>query len=56
MTLDEAMAAHIQTVLDRAEGRIHGNGGAAEVLGINPSTLRSKMKKLGIPYGRSGFD
>ena len=24
----------------------------AEILGINPSTLRSKMQKLGIPYGR----
>jgi hypothetical protein len=29
-------------------GKIHGPGGAAELLKINPSTLRSKIKKLGI--------
>ena len=27
-------------------------GGAAEILGIHPSTLRSRMRKLGVPYGR----
>jgi transcriptional regulator with GAF, ATPase, and Fis domain len=27
---------------------IHGKKGAAEILGINPSTLRSRMDKLGI--------
>jgi len=32
--------------------RGYGPGGTAAILGINPSTLRSKMKKLGIPYGR----
>ncbi|PLX28859.1 MAG: Fis family transcriptional regulator, partial [Ignavibacteria bacterium] len=52
-TLDEAVEAHIRTVLDQCAGRIHGEGGAAELLGMNPSTLRSKMKKLGILYGRS---
>jgi hypothetical protein len=31
-----------------AGGRIHGPGGAASILGINPSTLRSRMQKLGI--------
>jgi transcriptional regulator with GAF, ATPase, and Fis domain len=29
-------------------GVIHGKKGAAEILGINPSTLRSRMDKLGI--------
>jgi len=33
-------------------GIVHGPRGAAALLGINPSTLRSRMKKLGIPYGR----
>ena len=33
-------------------GKIHGPGGAGEVLGVNPNTLRYKMKKLGIPFGR----
>ena len=50
--LDKATALHIQRALHKANGIVHGPGGAAAILGINPSTLRSKMKKLGIPYGR----
>jgi formate hydrogenlyase transcriptional activator len=50
--LDEATALHIQRALQKTRGIVHGPGGAAAILGINPSTLRSKMKKLGIPYGR----
>ncbi|WP_205079568.1 helix-turn-helix domain-containing protein [Pelotomaculum sp. FP] len=34
--------------LKKTNGRINGPNGAAELLGINPSTLRNKMKKLGI--------
>jgi transcriptional regulator with GAF, ATPase, and Fis domain len=52
-TLDQAMAAHIRAVLDQVGGKVHGPGGAAEILGINASTLRSRMKKLGIEHGRS---
>jgi DNA-binding NtrC family response regulator len=52
--LDKATALHIQRALQKANGTVHGPGGAAAILGINPSTLRSKMKKLGIPYGRKG--
>jgi len=33
-------------------GKIHGPGGAAELLGINPNTLRGRMNKLGVMYGR----
>lgn len=50
--LNDAMAGHIRQALESAGGRIHGSGGAADLLGINPSTLRSRMKKLGIPFGR----
>lgn len=46
--LDEIMSLHINRALQITSGRIHGPGGAAELLGINPSTLRSRMKKLGI--------
>lgn len=46
--LDRAMALHILSVLDFTNNRINGKGGAAELLGINPSTLRSRMDKLGI--------
>jgi DNA-binding protein Fis len=33
-------------------GKIHGPGGAGELLGINPNTLRYKMRKLGIGFGK----
>ncbi|HET6459805.1 MAG TPA: sigma 54-interacting transcriptional regulator [Syntrophales bacterium] len=52
VNLNKATALHIQKALQKANGIVHGPGGAAAILGINPSTLRSKMKKLGIPYGR----
>jgi len=50
--LDEAISRHIRRVLDMTGGKVHGKGGAAEVLEINPSTLRNRMNLLGIPYGR----
>ena len=52
-TLDQVAADHIRHTLDETGGRIAGPGGAAEVLKINPSTLRSRMKKLGIRVSRS---
>jgi transcriptional regulator with GAF, ATPase, and Fis domain len=39
---------YIISVLKKCNGRIWGPGAAAEILNINPSTLKSKMKKLGI--------
>jgi transcriptional regulator with GAF, ATPase, and Fis domain len=48
-TLDEVQAAHIRDVLSATGGRIYGRGGAAELLGLKPSTLQSRMQKLGIP-------
>ena len=47
-TLSAAVADHIRQTLAETGGRIAGPGGAAEILKVNPSTLRSKMKKLGI--------
>ena len=52
LTLDEAMEEHIRIALKRAGGRVEGNNGAAELLGINPGTLRSRMRKLGMKFGR----
>nr|WP_320049168.1 sigma 54-interacting transcriptional regulator [uncultured Desulfuromonas sp.] len=52
LNLDQAMARHISSVLNKTDGKIHGPGGAAELLGINPSTLRARMNKLGVKYGR----
>lgn len=52
LSLDEAMFLHISKVLKMTKGKIHGPGGAAELLGINPNTLRGRMSKLGILSGR----
>ncbi len=50
--LDELEARHIQAILNQAGGRVNGKGGAADLLGINPNTLRHRMRKLGISFGR----
>ena len=47
-TLKENERRHILAGLRKANGKIHGPGGAAELLDINPSTLISRIKKLGI--------
>ncbi|MVM41708.1 response regulator [Spirosoma sp. HMF3257] len=47
-TIDENERDHIIAVLKKCNGRIWGAGGAAEVLNVPPTTLNSKMKKLGI--------
>jgi len=52
VNLQEATAAHIRRILHAAGGRISGPGGAAQQLGIHPMTLRHRMKRLGIPFGR----
>jgi transcriptional regulator with GAF, ATPase, and Fis domain len=50
LDLDAIVASHIRRVLRRTGGKIHGRGGAGELLGVNPNTLRYKMRKLGIPF------
>lgn len=47
-TLESHERNHILRALGETGWVIHGKKGAAEVLGINPSTLRSRMEKLGI--------
>ena len=46
---------HIIEVLQRTKWRIYGDQGAAQLLGLNPETLRSRLRKLGIrrPSSRS---
>jgi transcriptional regulator with GAF, ATPase, and Fis domain len=48
VTMREAEAEHIRKALMRTKGVIAGKQGAAELLDLPPSTLRSRMKKLGI--------
>jgi transcriptional regulator with GAF, ATPase, and Fis domain len=52
LKLEDLTRRHINRVLDMTHGKIFGTGGAAEILDINPSTLRSKMRKLGISFQR----
>ena len=47
-SLEEVERQHILNMLDLCDWRIEGVNGAAEILGINASTLRSRMSKLGI--------
>lgn len=48
LSLDDALKLHIKNVLSLTQGKISGSAGAASILGLHESTLRSKMKKLGI--------
>lgn len=52
LSLDATIAAHIKTALRASGGKVQGPGGAAEILQINPNTLRKRMIKLGVPFGR----
>jgi transcriptional regulator with GAF, ATPase, and Fis domain len=47
-SIEEVEREHILAVLKKCNGKISGKGGAADLLGINVSTLNSKIKKLGI--------
>jgi transcriptional regulator with PAS, ATPase and Fis domain len=55
LSFDEMTAQHIRQALQMAGGKINGPGGAAQLLGLHPNTLRTKMSKLGIPYGRRSW-
>ena len=48
--LNQIISNHILKILKHTRGRIHGKEGAAELLGVNSSTLRNRMNKLGIKY------
>ena len=47
-TLEDVERDHIRAVLRHTEGRLYGAKGAAKVLGMKPTTLQSRMKKLGV--------
>jgi len=51
-SLDAAVGRHIEQALARTRGRIEGPDGAARLLGMNPNTLRGRMRKLGIDRKR----
>jgi DNA-binding NtrC family response regulator len=47
-TLDGIQRRHIEEVLQQTGWRIRGQGGAAEILGVKPTTLEARMSKLRI--------
>jgi transcriptional regulator with GAF, ATPase, and Fis domain len=48
LSLDTIERNHITTILEKTGWRVKGNNGAAEILGLHPATLFSRIKKLGI--------
>jgi formate hydrogenlyase transcriptional activator len=50
VSIEELERTHINEILRHTGGQIGGSGGAAEILGLPVSTLRSRMKKLGIRF------
>ncbi|MBO4317339.1 MAG: sigma-54-dependent Fis family transcriptional regulator [Mailhella sp.] len=48
LRMEDVEKQHIARVLALTKGRVTGKGGAAEILDLNPSTLRGRMRKLGL--------
>ena len=48
LTLEEIERQHIVDVLEQTNWRVSGEKGAAKILGLNPTTLEARMKKLDI--------
>ena len=48
--LEDHLRQYLTRVLAHTNGVIHGQRGAANLLGVNPTTLRSRLQKLGIPF------
>lgn len=48
--LKQLETTNLQLAIKQCEGKIFGDEGAAKLLGINPTTLISKLKKMGIEY------
>ena len=54
-SLDDVERRHIQAVLAQTNWMIEGERGAAKILNLNPSTLRSRMQKLGVKRPSNSF-
>ncbi|HBH81927.1 MAG TPA: DNA-binding response regulator, partial [Nitrospira sp.] len=53
LTLEDLERQHITDVLEQTSWRVSGDKGAAAVLGLKPTTLEARMKKLGIARVRT---
>src|SRR5262249_1429099 len=47
-TMEEVEKEHIIATLEKTQWKVSGEKGAAKILGLNPTTLEARMKKLGI--------
>ena len=56
MSLKRVERQHILAVLEQTGGRVKGAGGAAEILGMKPTTVYSMMQRLGISSRHSKYD
>jgi len=54
-TLAEVERAYILSVLERCRWRVRGKEGAADILGLKPTTLEARMKKLEIERRQSNI-
>lgn len=52
LPFDAMVRSYLEDALRRCEGKIQGRHSAAELLGMHPNTLRTKLEKYDIPYGR----
>lgn len=48
LSFDDMVRLHLQEALRRCAGKIQGKGSAAQLLGLHPNTLRTKLEKYGI--------
>ncbi|NIQ13936.1 MAG: hypothetical protein GTO02_05890, partial [Candidatus Dadabacteria bacterium] len=48
MRMEDVEREHIISILNQTNWQVHGKDGAAKILDLNPSTLRTRMAKLGI--------
>ncbi|MBP8626078.1 MAG: sigma-54-dependent Fis family transcriptional regulator [Syntrophorhabdales bacterium] len=53
LTMKNLEIHHIKNALKISGGKIEGKDGAAAMLGMNPATLRSRMRRLKIPFGKA---
>jgi transcriptional regulator with GAF, ATPase, and Fis domain len=51
-SLEDVERTYIERVLRKTEGRLYGERGAAEILGLPPSTLQSRLARMGIARGK----
>jgi transcriptional regulator with GAF, ATPase, and Fis domain len=47
-------ADNIRAALGVTDGKVYGPGGAAELLGVKPTTLASRIKTLGLSHRSQG--